>query len=225
VWTRIHSARRRFVLVLAVLAGLLALAVGGAWGHVDATARPFVYRDAALVPPRRVAVVFGAKVFPDGRLSAVLAARVDTAVALYHAGRVSKLLMTGDNGRPEYDEVTAMKRHAVRAGVPPEDVVRDFAGFRTYDSCYRAKAVFGVESAVLVTQAFHLPRAVLTARRLGIDAVGLTASDAAMGNRLGRQNLREMGSRVACVVDVLSRRRPRFLGPPEPLFADERPDR
>jgi vancomycin permeability regulator SanA len=105
----------------------------------------------------------------------MLADRVDAAVELYRLEKVQRLLMTGDNSRPDYDEVTAMKRYAVARGVPADRVNLDYAGFRTYDSCYRARAVFGVTRAILVSQRYHLPRAVYLANSLGIEAVGLKA--------------------------------------------------
>lgn len=135
------------------------------------------YGDPAQVPPARVAVVFGAGVRPDGTPSPMLADRVQAAARLYQAGRVQKLLMTGDNARPEYNEVAAMRRAAIAAGVPAADITLDYAGFSTYESCYRATAIFGVREAVLVTQDFHLARAIYTCRQLGVDAVGLGTPD------------------------------------------------
>jgi SanA protein len=177
------------------------------------------------VPARPVAIVFGARVYDGGALSPVLERRVRAGVDLYHTGKVRKLLMTGDNGRIEYDEVTAMKRRAVELGVPPEDVVRDHAGFRTYDSCYRARHVFEVDRAILVTQAFHLSRALFLARRLGIDAVGYVAEPGLPEEVLSSLERRETLARVSAAADVISRKRPKFPGPPEPLFAWESPDR
>ncbi|MFP3896620.1 MAG: vancomycin high temperature exclusion protein [Anaerolineales bacterium] len=127
------------------------------------------------VPDRDVAIVFGAGVWPDGTLSPILADRVRTGVDLYTAGRVQKLLMTGDNRRADYNEPARMRDYALSLGVPAEDIVLDYAGRRTYDSCYRARHIFGVSEAALVTQAYHLDRALFTARNLGIDAVGVAA--------------------------------------------------
>lgn len=126
-------------------------------------------------PPRQVAIVFGAGVWPDGRLSAVLADRVDTAITLYQQGRVKKLLMTGDNSVATYNEPQHMREYALARGVPDEDIVLDYAGRRTYDSCYRARHIFCVTDAILVTQAYHLDRALFLADHLGIDAVGVPA--------------------------------------------------
>ena len=130
---------------------------------------------AEEVPPRRVAVVFGAGITPDGRPMAALADRVWTAVELYDAGKVEKLLMTGDNRFVDYNEPESMRQYALAHGVPDGDIVLDYAGRRTYDSCYRANYIFGVQDAILVTQHFHLDRALYTCDRLDIDAVGVAA--------------------------------------------------
>ena len=184
--------------------------------QVSAVTRRDRYNSVADVPARRVALVFGAGVRPDGRLTRILAERVDAAVDLYQAGRVQKLLMTGDNGQPEYDEVTAMQRYAVARGVPETDITLDHAGFSTYESCYRAHEIFGLNDAVLVTQSFHLPRAVYTCRQLGVDAVGLGTPD--WGNYRGallvRYSVRESLATLKALWDVhIARPLPTFLGP------------
>jgi vancomycin permeability regulator SanA len=134
-----------------------------------------IFETSSALPSEPVAIVFGALVLPDGSPSLVLAHRIDAAVDLYRQGKVSRILMTGDNSRANYNEVEAMKRYAIEAGVPADRINLDYAGFRTYDSCYRAKKVFGVTKAVLITQRYHLPRALYIANSLGIDAVGYKA--------------------------------------------------
>ena len=129
------------------------------------------------VPKEPVEIVFGAGVWADGTPTPMLADRVEGAVELYRLGRVHKILMTGDNGTPEYNEVVAMQQYAERLGVPNKDIKLDYAGFSTYESCYRARAIFGIEKAVLITQKYHLPRAVYTCNKLGIDSVGLGTPD------------------------------------------------
>jgi SanA protein len=100
---------------------------------------------------------------------------MDTAIDLYQQGMVNKLLLTGDNRVADYNEPAAMAEYAQSRGIPQQDLVLDYAGRRTYDSCYRAGAIFGVERAILVTQAFHLPRTLYTCDELGVDAVGIVA--------------------------------------------------
>ena len=147
----------------------------------------------------------------------MLADRVAAAVQLYKSGKVGRLLMSGDNSRPGYDEVTAMKRSAVALGVPAGKVNLDYAGLRTYDSCYRARAIFGIERAILVTQRYHLPRALYLARSFGIDAVGLAAGRDAYP-RQSYYNLREFAAASVTWYEVnLIHPRPRYLGEPVDL--------
>jgi SanA protein len=140
------------------------------WRYADQT-----YTQVAEIPPQPAAIVFGAGYWPSGRLSDALADRMETAIALYNTGKVNKLLLTGDNRFEDYNEPATMAAYAQQRGVPREDLVLDYAGRRTYDSCYRAGTIFGVERAVLVTQAFHLPRALYTCNHLGLEAVGVEA--------------------------------------------------
>ena len=170
VWPR----RVRRALVWTGWLGVLALAVA----YADVTWR---YRDR-IVPPEavdpaagRVAVVFGAAVYPNGHPSPILADRVRTAVALYRAGRVSKLLLSGDNRFENYNEPAAMAELARQYGVPDDVLVLDYAGRRTYDTCWRARHIFGLRRVVLVTQRFHLPRALYLCQALGLDALGVPA--------------------------------------------------
>jgi SanA protein len=145
----------------------------------------------------------------------MLAERIDRAVELYRIGKVEKLLVSGDNSIPAHDEAKAMRRYAILQGVPADAVVRDFAGFSTYDSCYRAKEVFGVRRAVLVTQGFHLPRALFIANSLGMEANGVAADQSALGPLIYEG--REVFSRTLALVMVLARPSPRFLGEKVPI--------
>ena len=160
---------------LVVLGGVLAVSPLALRAWADWRYKDRVYRDIADVPPRRVALVFGAGVWPGGTLSHILADRVDTAVDLYRAGKVQKLLMSGDNRFINYNEPQHMKEYALARGVPEADIVLDYAGRRTYDTCYRARYIFQVQEAVLVTQRYHLPRAQFICEGLGLDTVGYVA--------------------------------------------------
>lgn len=177
------------------------------------------------VPARRVAIIFGARVYDDGRLSAMLTDRVATGADLYRAGKVEVLLMTGDNSTLDYNEPDAMKRYAIELGVPEEAVVVDYAGRRTYDSCYRARHIFGVEEAILVTQNFHLDRALMTCSALGIDAVGVFA-DYQRPWGYARASLtysrwREIPATAIAALDIMRRATPPILGDPLPIFPEE----
>jgi vancomycin permeability regulator SanA len=189
--------------------------------YVHLTTSSMRYTHAVSVPRQRVAVVFGAGVRPDGRPSRVLADRVRAAVQLYQQGRVQKLLMTGDNSRDDYNEVAAMQHYAEELGVPAANITLDYAGFSTYESCYRARDIFGVKQAVLVTQHYHLPRAVYTCRHLNVDAVGLGIPYWDEGHParhippfLRRHQWREWLATLNALVQVhITHPRPTFLGP------------
>lgn len=169
----------------------------------------------------QTAIVPGAYVAPDGTLCDMLADRVETAVELYLQGKVQKLLMTGDHGRLSYDEVNAMRRYALSRGVRERDIFMDHAGFSTYDSMYRARDIFRVQSAVIITQEFHLTRAVYTARRLGLESVGVSA-DRHIYAGAGVYSLREVLARVKAVGQLAIRSKPRYLGEAIPVSGDGR---
>ena len=177
--------------LLVVAANVYVLSEGG-----DSTS------DVAAVPKTEVAIVPGALVEPDGDLSAMLAARVEQASRLWHAGKVKKILVSGDHGTWKYDEPDTMRQALVRDGVAPEDVFEDHAGFDTWATMVRARSIFGVRDAVVVTQGFHLPRALYLADAAGIDATGLTADLQAWGYQGRKSEVREVLSRVKAVADV-----------------------
>ncbi|MBI5957175.1 MAG: YdcF family protein [Chloroflexi bacterium] len=171
-------------------------------------------------PYHHVTIIFGAQVHPSGRPSHMLADRVKAGAALYHAGKTDILLLSGDNRFVYYNEPAAMRRYALSLGVPDEALVLDYAGRRTYDSCYRAREIFGVESAIVVTQNYHLDRALLLCSGLGIEVVGVGADDQrpqgyARG-ALWRGWLREFPATALAVVDLLRRPEP-VLGDPLPI--------
>lgn len=168
-------------------------------------------------PHRQVAVVFGAAIYGNGRLSSVLRDRMDTAVSLYHAGKVDKLLVSGDNRFENYNEPGAMMAYAISQGVPEADIQPDYGGRRTYDTCYRAKEVFQAESAILVTQAFHLPRAIFTCRRLGVAAEGVVADKRPYRNA-NWYAVRETAASLNALWDVIRHQPPPVLGEPIPLI-------
>jgi len=171
------------------------------------------------VPARRVAIVFGAEVKRDGTPSVVLQDRVEVAVALYKSGKVEKLLMSGDNRFADYNEPESMRQYALTLGMPDSDIVLDYAGRRTYDTCYRAKEIFGVNSAVLVTQGFHLPRALFLCKAFGIDAMGVEAENYYYLKRLRLiWNTRELLATVQSLLDVYLFEPLPVLGEPEPIF-------
>ena len=192
-------------------------AVAAASGYVDLRYRWRIHPPED-VPPAPVAVVFGAGLSAGGEPSPILRQRVETAMALYRAGKVRKLLVSGDNTDPFHDETKAMRRYAIDRGLPAEDVVGDYAGVSTWDTCYRAKEIFGVERAVLVTQGFHLPRALFMANALGIDAHGVAADGDS--RPVTRYGLREFLARAHAVWMVVTEPPARILGPKEPIVVE-----
>ena len=148
--------------------------------------------------------------------------RVATAAELYFNKKVQKLLMSGDNQYADYNEPGAMREYALKLGVPDEDIVLDYAGRRTYDTCYRAKAIFGLDNAILVTQSFHLPRAIYTCNHLGLQAIGVAADLREYRPRsLFYWNLRELPATVVALWEVHFARPQPVLGDPEPIFSKE----
>lgn len=203
------------LVVAIVLAVAGAATVAGCVWYVDRGARGHLY-SADDVPPVPVALVLGALVHSDGTPSAFLTARLVLAKRLYDAGTVQVLLVSGDHSRPDYDEPGTMRRWLLAHGVPPGRVVIDDAGVDTYDSCARAVRVFGVRKAVVVTQTYHVDRSVALCRHLGMDAVGV-GDDSVRGRWFSwwRAWVREQGACVKAVLDMLTGRDPRTLGPPD----------
>ncbi len=201
--SRLKTLARAFLVAAAFLV------VPWAWMHLAYAHRTF--DSVSDAPEEPVAIVFGAALWPNG-LSPMLRDRVDRAVELYRAGKVRKLLMSGDNRFLYYDEPGKMAEYAMKLGVPREDVVMDFAGRRTYDTCYRARRIFGVKSAILVTQGFHIPRALFTCNHLGVKSVGVTADQNFYGWGLKlRYTLREVLASDKAVWDL-------FVGKPTPIL-------
>jgi SanA protein len=169
----------RILLSLIVVGSVGVLSIYLINAHIRSQSAGKIRTSITEVPtenPPRVAIVLGAGVWENGEPSDVLYDRIVTAVELYRAGRVKKILMSGDNPTESYDEPTAMKQTAVRLGVPASDVVLDFAGRRTYDTCFRAREIFAIQKAIVVTQEFHQPRTVYLCNNLGVDSIGITAN-------------------------------------------------
>lgn len=178
--------------------------------------------DLPEMPERPVAIVFGAGVWPNGTLSRILRERMDAAIELYRAGSVEKLLLSGDNRVETYNEPAAMLAYALQSGVPRSRIVLDYAGRRTYDTCYRARDIFGLSTVTLVTQQYHLPRALATCRGLGVEAIGYRANRYDHhGYYLIRYRLREIPALWLAWWDLYVTRPVPVLGDPLPIFGDQ----
>ncbi|MGW2515757.1 SanA/YdcF family protein [Streptomyces sp. NPDC001617] len=206
---RTRTGQRR--LVQAVMAVCVLALLPATWMYVVTADR---LRTTADAPRTEVAVVFGAGLW-DGEPSPYLAHRLDAAALLYREGRVKVVLVTGDNSRKDYDEPDAMRAYLTKHGVPGGRIVSDYAGFDTWDSCVRAKKIFGVDSAVLISQGFHIRRAVALCQAAGVSSYGVAVRD--------QHNVtwyyggtREIFAAGKAALDALFRPDPQFLGPKEP---------
>jgi len=215
-----QKPRSRRMLKLALLTSLAA--AGLLYGsnlacQKSAASRVFSHIDE--VPFNDVGLVLGtAKTVKNGRLNLHFSQRIRAAAALYHAGKVRHLIVSGDNHIASYDEPTDMREALAAAGVPASAITCDYAGFRTLDSVLRAKSVFGQTKFTIITEDFHCPRAVWIARRHGLDAIAFAAPDVSRLAWSLRMKFRESLARAWCAIDLyMLNRSPKFPGPPEPL--------
>lgn len=181
--------------------------------YMHYSVRDQVYPNVYDVPQCRVALVLGAGIRPDGSLTPSLASRVDKAVELWREGKVEKLLMSGDNRVTHYNEPERMRQYAMKRGVSRGAIVLDYAGRRTYDSVYRAKNIFGVQKMIVVTQSFHIDRALFLCDHIGVKAYGVGSSTS---NDL-RASIREIPACLAALVDVYIRQPHPVMGKKEPI--------
>ncbi|WP_037889124.1 SanA/YdcF family protein, partial [Streptomyces viridochromogenes] len=206
---RTRTGQRR--LVQAVMLGCVLGLLPATWMHVVTGDR---LRTTADAPRTDVAVVFGAGLW-DGEPSPYLAHRLDAAAELYRAGRVEVVLVTGDNSREDYDEPDAMRAYLTGHGVPDSRIVSDYAGFDTWDSCVRAKKIFGVDEAVLISQGFHIRRAVALCQEAGVASYGVGV-DAKHDATWYYGGTRELFAAGKAALDAVFEPDPRFLGQKEP---------
>ncbi len=189
--------------------------------HIDSYSEQFIYTEIEEIPNAQVVIIPGARVLSGGRLSDILLDRAKTAVNLYRSGKVDKILISGDHGRKEYDEVNAVKDYLLENGIKGEDIFMDHAGFDTYDTLYRAAKIFEVNNAIIATQKFHLPRAVYIGRRLDIELYGLSAD--LQPYVMENYNLRrEKLAKVKAFFNILLKSEPKFLGEKIPITGDGR---
>lgn len=164
----------------------------------------------------RIAIVFGAGVLSDGTPSRMLEDRVRAAAELYQAQKIDRILVSGDNRFANYNEPKAMREYLVTHAVAPDDVILDYAGRSTYETCLRAREIFGVRHAILVTQQFHLPRALYLAHELGIETLGVIADRQDYGSELGYQQMREIGAEIKAFLNI-------HVRPPDVVMGDKLP--
>ncbi|MBT3321497.1 MAG: DUF218 domain-containing protein [Anaerolineae bacterium] len=205
--------------IILAISGTIILTIARLITAIHSAGRVYSVED---MPNERAAIVFGAGLWRDGSPTPVLRDRIQTASDLYIQGKVEKLLMSGDNSTTDYDEPTAMKNYAIELGVPEEAIVLDYAGRRTYDTCYRAKEIFGLDSAILVTQEFHLSRALYLCEKLGIQSTGVSADQRVYLKRSRFfWNARETLATFTALWDIHIARPLPILGEFEPIFLEE----
>lgn len=223
--TRVDKPRRpwkrRALIGTAVIGtvGLLALIATNAFVLLKADGH--VWTQASEADHAQVAIVPGALVNPDGTMSMMLGDRVAQAEALYEAGKVDKILVSGDHGDWKYDEPTTMRRAMIAAGIPAGVIFTDHAGFNTRATMERARSVFGIDSAIIVTQGFHMKRSLFLAETAGLDADGLTSDLHGYGGQGIKSDVREVLSRAKSVFDVVANR-PVTGGDPVPITGPAR---
>lgn len=177
-------------------------------------AKPQIYNNVMDLPQAQVVVIPGAAVFQDETMSPVLEDRAKKALEVYFSGKVSKVLISGDNSIIQYNELDPVREYLVAKGIPASDIFQDHAGFDTYSTVYRARDIFQVSSIIVSSQGFHLPRSVFISKALGVKAYGIKTET----NKVKTKNyLRESLARVKALLDVLTGRSPKFLGDPIPI--------
>lgn len=216
--TNIEGMYKLKVLFFSLFSFALLICLSAATVNVYVTSETsqLIKEDARTVKPAYTAILLGSLVFPSGNLSRVMQLRADKAIELYNAGTVKRILVSGDHGTKEYDEVNGIKNYLEKHGVPKQDIFLDHAGFNTYDSMVRAKEVFKVDDAVIVTQEFHLARALYIADRIGISAEGIIAENPERMN-VQRFVVREKLARVKSFAEVQLGLDPTYLGPEIPI--------
>ena len=207
---------KRIVITVLAAAAIAAAAITiSANVMVKRTAKGLCYDDTAAIPYRRVGLLLGtSKLNRHGGPNPYFTRRIKACAALYHAGKISKVLVSGDNSRIGYTEPEDMRQALVEAGVPDSVIVLDYAGFRTYDSMVRAKKVFGQQRLTVVSQPWHNERALYIAHRIGVDAIAYNAADFENRQWKLRLTVREWLARTKMAVDLLSLHDPHFLGEP-----------
>ena len=209
VWWR----RIKWTAVALIAAAVVFAAASLIWVRAASSGRVYTLDD---VPARPVAMVLGAQVFADGTPSPFLEARLAMARDLYHAGKIRAVLVSGDNMNFDYNEPDAMRNWLIAQGVPSHKVVADYAGFDTSDSCQRAHRIFGATSLIVLTQSFHIRRAVALCRDAGIDAIGVGDETVAVYRQPWRNGLiREQGAIVKALFEVVTGHEPTHWGPRE----------
>lgn len=217
----VHKHGQQAMTLLVVILTLLGTSFFAVNYYVERVGEKYIY-PKDQVPKADAVLVLGAYVLPDGKLSDMLRDRVTVGYELYDQGTVPKILVSGDHGRKDYDEVNSMKSFLKSKGVTGQDVFMDHAGFSTYESMYRARDIFQVKKVIIVTQHYHLLRAIFVARALGMEAYGVSSDLHDYGPAMDMYEIREMIARNKDFWMTIFKPQPTFLGEAIPVFGDGR---
>jgi SanA protein len=215
------SRFKKLALITFALITIVIFAIISINSSIKNKSKSFIFNDISKLPKCYTAIVLGAKVFPDGRPSNYLQDRLDKAIELYKRKKVSRFLLSGDHGQTNYDEVNNMKAYLIKNGIDTKDIFLDHAGFDTYNTMVRAKEIFEVKDAIIVSQDFHLPRAIYIAREKGIKAYEITADNQEYAN-LKSLYRREKIANIKAFLEILINKKPKFLGEKIPITGDSK---
>lgn len=222
---RFKKCLKLFFLGVLLCGGVCFLAVIGInWYILDFT-KAYIFQELDQIDSRQCAMILGARVYDSGSISHVVRDRAESAMELYHHELADKVLISGDHGQRDYDEVNAIKNYIkLMHHIPDQDIFMDHAGFSTYESMYRGRDIFLVKDVIIVSQGFHLPRAVYIARKLGLDAVGYEAKEITPFSKETHisWHLREALARVKSFFLVATNAQPTYLGDILPITGDGR---
>jgi len=201
---------KKLILAFALFVILSILIIFGLEAYIQKETSYLIYSEITEIPSAKTGIILGASVHSDGKLSPILEDRVETAYQLYKQNKIENFLVSGDHRTDDYDEVNAIKNYLLKKGVPPEDITLDHAGFDTYDSMFRAKAVFAIDDAIVITQKFHLPRSLYIARNLDAKYKGFEAAPMAYTSSETIKR-REQLANFKAIWEIITRQEPTTL--------------
>ena len=216
------KAVKIIIVILVLLFVVAATAAFSVDSFVKAKAKERIItaEEATQISDADCIIVLGCRVWSDNTPSAMLSDRLKRGVELYKAGAAPKLLMSGDHGREDYDEVNVMRKYAEEEGVDSKDIFTDHAGFSTYETMYRAKEVFKAKKVIIVTQSYHLYRAVYDAEKLGLEAVGVVSYERDYDSKQAYRDIREIAARCKDFIYCIFKPKPTYLGEVIPINGD-----
>ena len=209
--------KRMLCVILVVIVALIAIILFANW-KIPHDTKDFVYDDADAIPSQKVALVLGAARYIGNRQNLYFTYRIQAAKELYEAGKVKAFVVSGDNSTKDYNEAEDMRQALTEAGIPENIIHCDYAGLRTLDSVVRMNKIFGQDSFIIVSQAFHNERAIFLAQYYGYEVYGYNAKDLDLNRSSFRTKVREVFARVKVFIDIITNKQPKYLG--ESIYID-----